>query len=65
MKIRFYCDLWPGLDPVRFTLMASTLPVRKPDGAKRLAFDVQIPDHLLYAVDAESPEVRKVEVLDE
>ena len=64
MKVRFYCDVWPGLDPVRFGLHATTSPIRKTEGVKRLAFDVQIPDHILYAVDAESPEVGRAEVLD-
>lgn len=59
MKMRFYVDLWPGMDPGKYPLWATTAPSAKSDGAKRLAFDVAIPDHLLFSVDAVSPEVSK------
>lgn len=51
MKIRFYVDLWPGIDPQRYLITASTTPQTKPVGTKRIAFDVDIPDSLMFGVD--------------
>lgn len=65
MKVRFYVDLWPGLDPARSHLFASTAPVAKSPGAVRVAFDVAIPDALVFSVDAVSPEVGKVEIVED
>ncbi len=65
MKVRFYVDLWPGLDPSRYAVIASTQPCEKPDGVKRLAFDVAIPDSLLFGLDAIAPEVGKVEQVED
>ena len=57
MKVRFYCDIWPGLDPARCNMYANTQPMHpKSDGCQRLAFDVVIPDALLFPVDAHAPE---------
>jgi hypothetical protein len=56
MKVRFYCDIWPGAYP-RNPLFANTQPnYEKAANSKRLAFDVVIPDNLLNDVDAVSPE---------
>jgi len=65
MKLRFYVDLWPGIDPLRYGLSATTQPCAKTDGWRRLAFDVAIPDNLLYEIDAVSPEVGRVEVVED
>ena len=65
MKIRFYVDLWPGVNPNAHSLCAWSRPPAKTAGAKRLAFDVEIPDTLLFAIDAMSPEVGKVEIVAE
>ena len=65
MKLRFYVDLWPGMDPARYALMATTQPCTKTDGCKRMAFDVAIPDALLLGVDAVSPEVSRPEEVDD
>lgn len=65
MKLRFYVDLYPGMDPARYGLFAATQPSVKTEGTKRLAFDVAIPDSLLFGLDAVSPEVGKVEVVDD
>jgi hypothetical protein len=64
MKLRFYVDLWPGLDPMRYGLNATTQPPVKTDGWRRLAFDVAIPDNLLYEIDAIAPEVSRPEVVE-
>ena len=64
MKLRFYIDLWPGIDPTRYGLNATTQPSAKNDGWRRLAFDVAIPDNLLYEIDAVSPEVGRVEEIE-
>jgi hypothetical protein len=57
MKVRFYCDIWPGLDPARCAMHANTQPMHeKAQGSKRLAFDVVIPDTLLFSIDAYAPE---------
>ena len=57
MIVRFYTDLWTGLDPPKHTLFATTSPTNKSKSTKRLAFDVMIPDHLIYDIDAVSPEI--------
>ncbi len=61
MKLRFYIDLWPGTDPTKYGLTAWTQPCVKTEGCKRIAFDVAIPDSLLFGLDAVAPEVGKVE----
>lgn len=65
MKIRFYVDLYPGMHPAKYGLCAWTQPSVKTEGAKRLAFDVAIPDSLLLGLDAVAPEVGKVEEVDD
>ena len=65
MKLRFYVDLWPGQDPARYGLFAQTQPCVKTEGCKRVAFDVTIPDSLVFGLDAVAPEVsRPAEVED-
>ena len=49
---RMYVDIWPGMDTVQFELAATTRPPRKRDGVKRVAFDIEIPDEILFDVDA-------------
>lgn len=39
-------------------------PSEKHSGSKRLAFDVTIPDHLLYQMDVILPEISKVEEIE-
>lgn len=65
MKLRFYVDIFPGTDPARYALCAWTQPGAKTEGVKRIAFDVAIPDSLLFQLDAVAPEVSKVEVVDD
>ena len=65
MILRFYVDLWPGMDPARYGLSANTQPWEKTEGCKRVAFDVAIPDSLLFGLDAVAPEVGKVEVVED
>jgi len=57
MKARFYIDLYPGMN-TQYGLMASTQPYApKMDSAKRFAFDVNIPDELIYKPDIIAAEV--------
>jgi hypothetical protein len=42
-----------------------TQPCIKTEGCKRVAFDVAIPDSLLYGLDAIAPEVGKVDVVED
>jgi hypothetical protein len=65
MKLRFYVDLWPGFDPARFALFATTQPGAKTDGWKRVAFDVAIPDSLVFSLDAVAPEVSRPEEVED
>lgn len=65
MKLRFYVDLYPGMDPSKYGIYAHTQPSAKPEGSKRLAFDVAIPDSLLFGIDAVSPEVGKPEEVED
>lgn len=61
MKLRFYCDIFlPLLNPNQF--YATTNP-GKQCGGSRLAFDVVIPDHMIFGNVIESPEVGKVELV--
>lgn len=56
MKVRFYCDIYPGSYP-RHDLFAMTTPYNgKGANATRLAFDVEIPDRVLSGLDVLSPE---------
>jgi hypothetical protein len=63
MKLRLYTDLWPGMDPQRYAVIATTQPGPKSDGTKRIAFDVTIPDSLIYAIDGHAAEVSTPVVL--
>lgn len=61
MKLRFYVDIWNGTASYQLQhgLMAYTNPNDKPAGARRIAFDVTIPDGMLMDVDAVAPEVSR------
>lgn len=59
MKFRFYVDLFPGMDPARYGLCAWTQPSAKTEGTKRVAFDVTIPDEIVFGLDAVAPEVSR------
>lgn len=56
MKIRYYMDLWPGIDPLQSPPMVTALPGDKSARTLRLAFDLTIPDHLIHQVDGVLPE---------
>ena len=60
MKIRMYMDFWPGLDPARSTIYATNTPHVKMATTKRIAFDVTIPDALIYDHDGIAPEVSQI-----
>lgn len=64
MKARFYIDLWPGIDPLRYPLMCTQAPGEKHTNVIRIAFDVTIPDHLIYREDHHAPEVSPVVVVE-
>lgn len=56
MKVRFYCDVFPGSYPAH-PLHATTRPHGERWGnSTRLAFDAVIPDDVLNGVDVVSPE---------
>jgi hypothetical protein len=55
-----YIDVWPGLDPSRFCVMATSQPGQKGETAKRIAFDVTIPDSLIFQTDGHAAEVSPV-----
>lgn len=63
MKYRFYVNIPPNLNPAVYNLCASTNVGEKPKGWKRVAFDVQIPDKVLFDIDAVSPEVSAAELV--
>jgi len=63
MKIRMYIDLYPGFDPARLGLLAYSSPHVKSEGNTRIAFDVTIPDSLLFQVDGYASGVSAVEVV--
>jgi hypothetical protein len=65
MKLRFYVDIWPGLDPARYAVFATTQPAAKSENTKRVAFDVAIPDNILFEIDAVSPEVSRPEQVED
>lgn len=65
MKLRFYVDLWPGVSPTAHSLCAWTVPPAKTSTARRVAFDVTIPDALIFDIDAVAPEVGKPDVVGE
>lgn len=63
MKIRMYMDLYGGLDPSKHYVSATNTPGEKTESAKRIAFDVTIPDALLFSIDGFASEVSAVEVV--
>lgn len=63
MKLRFYLDVLPSSDPKRWPLYATTQPAEKVATAKRIAFDVTIPDTLLYSIDGFAAEVSQVQTV--
>ena len=64
MKFRFYIDFWPDASyQIKNGLTAMTQPNAKMDNYKRVAFDVTVPDELLFEYDLVAPEVSRVEVL--
>ena len=42
MKVDFYVDVWPGVDPE--ALMATARPMSKSEGCKRYKITANIPD---------------------
>lgn len=65
MKLRFYIDLWPGINPNAHSLTAWTIPPAKTSTARRVAFDVTIPDAAIFDIDMIAPEVGRPEVVAE
>ena len=64
-KVRFYCDV-PEYRSNPTSLYASTQPCGVPvTGAKRVAFDVELPPELLKSHDISGPVVRAIELIDE
>ena len=63
MKLRFYVDVYNGLDPSKHPMYASTSPTVKQNNVTRVAFDVTIPDTVIFKFDAVAPEVSMVEVV--
>ena len=65
-KFTMYADIFPGLDVNQWGLGATTKPMGKvPSGGKRIAFDVVIPDEILYNVTDYAAEVSQVRVVEE
>lgn len=58
-KFTMYIDLYPGIDPAQFGLSATTRPGKKTEGTKRIAFDVVIPDEMLFDIDGHAAEVTR------
>jgi len=63
MKIRYYLDIWPGANFAQYVPSPMANPGAKTAGVKRIAFDVTIPDHLIYDHDHVAPEVSKPELV--
>lgn len=63
MKIRMYMDFWPGFNPTRDSIYATTTPTAKQAAAKRIAFDVTVPDALIYEHDGIAPEVSQISLV--
>lgn len=61
MKVKMYSDIFTGLDPATCAIFASSKPGRKCEGLTSIAFTIDIPDHLLLAVDHELPLEAKIE----
>lgn len=56
-------DFWPGIDPLKAYMIATNQPYEKSANCKRVAFDVDIPDSLLFDVDIEAAGTTNVEEL--
>ena len=64
-KYRMYIDIYEGLDPKQYGLGATTQPGKLYKGSKRIAFDVTIPDEIMFDITGYASEVSKVEVVSE
>jgi len=64
VKYRMYIDLYAGIDPAQYGLHATTKPGVKIENAKRIAFDVVIPDEIMFDVDAVAAEVTRPEIVE-
>ena len=65
MKLRFYIDLWPDASfQLKNGLIAMTQPNAKMAQHKRIAFDVTIPDEVIFQHDMVAPEVSRIEVVE-
>jgi hypothetical protein len=53
MKLKFYVDIYPGLDYHRAVLYATTQPCQKGGGVRRFAFEVELDDTIINDVDVE------------
>ena len=59
-----YIDFYPGVSPTQYGLQATTIPVLKTAGVKRIAFDVVIPDEIVLDVDGYAAEVTRPKVVE-
>lgn len=64
MKVRMYMDFYGGSQQ-QYGFHATSNPSVKPYGARRMAFDLHIPDDMLYQVDRMAIEVGKVELVED
>ena len=58
-KFTFYLDIFDAKYQEKTGFTAHTHPPKKMDGHQRWAFDVTIPDDVIYEVDAHAPEVSR------
>ena len=65
MKYTFYIDFYAGINPAQFGLTAMTIPNKKIEGSKRIAFDVVIPDELINDIDGHAAEVTRGKLVGE
>ena len=63
MKVRMYMDFYGGALQTQFN--ATSNPSVKGYGVRRMAFDLHIPDDMLYQVDRMAVEVGKVELVED
>lgn len=61
MKLRMYMDFWPSMAQTSMIYCATTAPhPNKSSDCVRVAFDVHIPDDILFKPDRVANEVSKV-----
>jgi hypothetical protein len=63
MKVKFYVDVYTGINYKQAALFATTQPCQKGSGSTRFAFEVTLDDAIINQVDVNVPQAKVGPVL--